>query len=165
MKKRKIFTVVLLFLTGAKQQLLYKLRSFEKLAELDPIELEKRMMEQEDEEDECEDDQSDTSDQEKGLKGEIPEELKRLVSDLMMEEEGEVNSLDDRETVMRRVCERLELWKEVECNTIDMMIEQDFCKEDGKWKKNEEHIKEVAREVELAIFGLLVEEFSKELVC
>ncbi|XP_028768438.1 uncharacterized protein LOC114726032, partial [Neltuma alba] len=37
-------------LQRAKQQLLYKLRSFEKLAELDPIELEKRMLEEEEEE-------------------------------------------------------------------------------------------------------------------
>lgn len=45
--------------TGTKQQLLYKLRRSEKLAELDPIELEKTMLDQEDEtfmeEGECED--------------------------------------------------------------------------------------------------------------
>ena len=40
------------FSTGAKQQLLYKLCRFEKLAELDPVELEKRMQDQEEDEDE-----------------------------------------------------------------------------------------------------------------
>ena len=35
--------------TGAKHQLLQNLRRFEKLAELDPIELEKRMLEEQDE--------------------------------------------------------------------------------------------------------------------
>ncbi|KAF7818754.1 hypothetical protein G2W53_024209 [Senna tora] len=142
------------FVQRTKQKLLHKLRSFEKLAELDPIELEKRMLDQGDDE---------TSDNENELRGLVSQKLKRLVSDLIVEEEREVKCLEDREMVIRRVRERLELWKEVECNTIDMMIEQDFCREEGKWKKNEEHIKEVAGEVEVAIFGLLMEEFSEEL--
>ena len=44
--------LIALNFTGAKQQLLYKLRRFEKLAELDPVELEKRMQDQEEDEDE-----------------------------------------------------------------------------------------------------------------
>ncbi|KAI4300432.1 hypothetical protein L6164_033813 [Bauhinia variegata] len=169
-----------------KQQLLYKLRRFEKLAELDPVELEKRMLEQEDddetimEEDECEDGYDDdrvTSDKEKDFEGlwvesifchdrrQIPEDLKRLVSDLIMEEEREANLLEDRETVMKRVRKRLEMWKEVESNTIDMMIEEDFCREDDQWKKNGEKSSELARELELAILSFLVEEFSEELLC
>lgn len=42
--------IIALNFTGAKQQLLYKLRRFEKLAELDPVELERRMHDEEDEE-------------------------------------------------------------------------------------------------------------------
>ncbi|KAI4349005.1 hypothetical protein L6164_009664 [Bauhinia variegata] len=163
-----------------KQQLLYKLRRFEKLAELDPIELEKRMLDQEEDEtfmveDECEDDDTVTFNKGKdfeGLfkesicheRGKIPEDLKRLVSDLIMEEEREAKSLEGRETVMKRVCKRLEMWKGVESNTIDMMIEEDFCREDGQWKKNGGKSSELAGELELAILGFLVEELSDELV-
>lgn len=171
---------------GAKEQLLCKLRRFEKLAELDPLELEKTMFDEEDdetfvEEDDCEDNNSERSDKEReftGLVSEVlcqsswhdrgqipfPGDLKRLICDLIMEER-EQSLWEDREKVVRGVCKRLELWKEVETNTIDMMVEQDFRREDGGWKKNVEQMREVAGEVELAIFGFLVEEISEELVC
>ena len=154
---------------GAKQQLLYKLRRFEKLAELDPVELEKRMLDQEDDddddktymdEDDCEDYDTEISGEGKDYEG-----LKRLITDVIMEEERELSCSEDREMVMKRVRERLEMWKEVDANTIDMMIEQDFCREEGVWKKNGEQMRELAGELELAIFGFLVEEFSQELVC
>ena len=92
-----------------------------------------------------------------------PEDLKRLVYDLIKEEEREVNNSSDM--VIRRVLRRLELWKEVESNTIDMMIEEDFSREQCRWKKNAEHTSELAVELELAIFCFLVEELSEELVC
>ncbi|KAK7337199.1 hypothetical protein VNO77_17761 [Canavalia gladiata] len=170
----------------AKQQLLYKLRRFEKLAELDPIELEKRMMDEEEdedgtfmEEDDGEDDESEASYKENDFREvvfqalcqsrvhdrqQIPEDFKKLISDLIMEEEREFNCIQDRDMVIRRICKRVELWKEVESNTIDMMIEEDFSRQDGGWKKNVEQIRNMAGELELAIFGFLVEEFSEELL-
>ncbi|KAK7345391.1 hypothetical protein VNO77_15995 [Canavalia gladiata] len=165
-----------------KQQLLDRLRRFEKLAELDPVELEKRMLDQDDkhetfiEEDDYEDDDSETSCEEKAMREIVfeilsqssvhaPEDLKRLVYDLIMEEERELSSSEDRNMVIRRICKRLELWKEVECNTIDMMIEEDFSREDGMWKKNAEQRMELARELELPILCFLVEELSEELLC
>lgn len=179
-------------MTGAKEQLLNKLRRFEKLAGLDPLELEKRIIDDDEEEDydedddktyieeeECEDDNKETWNKEKecrdlmaedecqsslGERGEMPEDHKRLIHDLIMEER-EVRSVEDEEEVIRGVCKRLELWKEVETNTIDMMIEEDFGKEDCGWKKNVEQIKQVAAQLEFAIFGFLVEEISEELVC
>ena len=57
------------------------------------------------------------------------------------------------------------MWKEVESNTIDMMIEEDFSREQCRWKKNAEHTSELAVELELAIFCFLVEDLSEELVC
>ncbi|XP_027352047.1 uncharacterized protein LOC113862934 [Abrus precatorius] len=169
----------------AKQQLLYKLRRFEKLAELDPVELEKRMLDEEEEGDEAfmeEDEDSEASYNENDSRElvfqalsqsrvhydlqQIPEDFKKLVYDLIMEEEKGLNSLEaDRDMVIKRICKRLELWKEVESNTIDMMIEEDFSREDGEWKKNVEQIRNMAGELEIAIFGCLVEEFSEELVC
>ncbi|ESW17234.1 hypothetical protein PHAVU_007G222400 [Phaseolus vulgaris] len=173
------------------QDLLDRLRRFEKLAGLDPVELEKRMLDQEDKEYETfieEDDYDDDVDietecGEEKVVGErsvveilshsrvdkmqqAPEDLKRLVYDLIMEEETEINSSEERNTVViRRVCRRLDLWKEVKCNTIDMMIEEDFSGEEGRWKKNAEQTGELVQELELAIFCYLVEELSEELVC
>ncbi|XP_015901978.3 uncharacterized protein LOC107434963 [Ziziphus jujuba] len=176
-----------------KQQLLHKLRRFEKLAELDPIELEKRMLEEDDnddnydindregeeEEEECEDYVSRTSDREENVYGfvrqvlckssfssmkQIPKDMKRLVSDLIVEEQKQHNAIDNEGEVVERVCERLESWKEVESNTIDMMVEQDFRRELEGWKKNQEQLGETAMDIELSIFGLLVEELAAELV-
>lgn len=178
--------------TEAKQQILYKLRRFEKLAELDPIELERRMMDQEEDEDEdetfmeeddCEDeDWEESSSKENDFrelvfeavcslskvhddKQQIPQEFKKLISDLIVEEERELDCLEDRDMVTRRICKRLESWEEVESNTIDMMIEEDFSREDCGWKKDVEQVRNMAGELELAIFGFLMEEFSEELVC
>ncbi|KAJ7971507.1 Histone-lysine N-methyltransferase SETD1B-like protein [Quillaja saponaria] len=177
-------------LQRAKQQLLHKLRRFEKLAELDPLELEKRILDHEEDdngdiddqekEEDCEDYYMETSDKERNFKRLvaealtrmssfdniqlIPEDLKRLVSDIILEEETELSSLDDREVVMKRVCKRLELWKEVESNTINMMVEQDFCREEG-WKRCQEQVREIAGDLELDILSFLVQELSEEHVC
>lgn len=166
----------------SKQLLLDRLRRFEQLAELDPLELEKRMQEDNKafEDDDYEEDEIEASNEEKALR-EIVHEilchpsvherwqdqkvLKRLVYDLIKEEEKELNFSQDMDIVMKRVCKKMELWKEVESNTIDMMIEEDFSREEIGWKKNAEETKELAGEVELAIFCLLVDEFSEELVC
>lgn len=174
----------------AKHQLLQKLRRFEKLAELDPIELEKRIAEHEDDdnsydgnsEDCFEHESTASSDIETDVdelvkevlissfrnKRRIPEGMKRLVSDLIAEEEAENSGLD-REGIAKRVCQRLESsWREVESNTIDMMVGMDLRNSEhvNVWKRSKypEEIREIAVEVEYAIFGLLVEEVSEELV-
>lgn len=95
----------------------------------------------------------------------IPQDMKRLVSDLIAQEEGEEQRTGSREMVVERVCKRLESWTEVEPNTIDMMVELDFRRELDGWRKNQEQVEEAAMEIELAIFGLLMEEVSEELVC
>lgn len=166
-------------LPGAKQQLLHKLRRFEKLAELDPIELEKRMLEDDDEEEEVEN-ESIYSDSginidaviQQVLKssfrnsGHVPDCMKRLVSDLITEEEAKAEADVDLEKVAKRVCKRIEPWKDVESNTIDMMVDQDFNRlEVDGWKRNEQQIKEIGSQLAYAIFGLLMEELSEELVC
>lgn len=156
-----------------KQQLLHKLRRFEKLAELDPIELEKRMLEQEQDDDDDDDNEHESGSCGDGMVQEVvktsfhnvPEGMKRLVTDLIGEEETEQSCYGDGEAVAKRVRQRLESWKEVESNTIDMMVGQDLRRSevDG-WKRSELQIRETALEVENAIFGLLMEELSEELV-
>ncbi|KAK2970577.1 hypothetical protein RJ640_030950 [Escallonia rubra] len=169
-----------------KQQLLQKLRRFERLAELDPIELEKRMLEEQSDEDDddhlVDDEECDCNDalfyseeivdtfvrevlsrsSFQHLR-KIPGDMKRLVSDLIAEERK--NCVDDNEVVTERVSKRLDSWKGVESNTIDMMVELDFRREIGGWKRyDQEQMGETAMEIELAIFGLLLEELSEELV-
>ncbi|XP_059646740.1 uncharacterized protein LOC132293317 [Cornus florida] len=165
----------------AKQHLLHKLRRFEKLAGLDPIELEKKMLEEQDDEVEEEWEDDDEAEalslcREENVNGLLREvlgksshhhsklsaDMNRLVLDLIAEEEREQ---DDSEVVVKKVCKRLDSWKEVESNTIDMMVELDFRREVDGWKKNQEEVRETAMEIELAILGLLMEELSVELVC
>lgn len=168
----------------AKFQLLEKLRRFERLAELEPIELEKRMLEGY--EDEDDDDYYPDENEEHEVVNEfgmnvddliceifsasspcnldkVPGHMKRLVSDLIAEEKN--NGMDKKnEAMVKIVCKRLDSWKEVESNTIDMMVELDLIRELDGWKSYEEEVGDRAKEIELAIFGLLMEEISEELV-
>ncbi|KAF8396449.1 hypothetical protein HHK36_018068 [Tetracentron sinense] len=165
----------------SKQQLLNKLRRFERLAELDPFELEKAVMEEEEEEEkdeEFDDDDLEISDSEKSVDGfvrevlrssnfyhlhRIPVDLKRLILDLIEEEDSEEPDSDDKEVIKKRVCMKLESWNEVESNTIDMMVDLDYRREGGEWNRNHEQVRDTAVEIEIAIFGFLVEELSEEL--
>ncbi|XP_010036720.2 uncharacterized protein LOC104425662 isoform X1 [Eucalyptus grandis] len=170
-----------------KQQLLYKLQRFEKLAELDPIELEKRMLELEAEEDDDDDDvETDVSATDQAgsfdttlIKSDgfirevielcftdmrkVPSSLAKLVADLVAEEEGKESKFDEKQTVVKRLYMRMESWKEVDSSTIDMMVENDFRMELDAWKMNQEAVGEMVVEIELAIFSLLVEELLQEL--
>lgn len=160
--------------TGAQQQLLSKLRRFEKLAELDPIELEKLMLEEEEEEGNNDleyDNDSLLSYRDRDFEtfaSEVtfPFDMKRLVSDLIYEEKTETNNSNNREeeVVFGRVCKRLDSWQHVRSDTIDMMIESDFKTELDDWKKFHEQREEAALEVEVSIFRLLVEELAEEIV-
>ncbi|KAL6998114.1 hypothetical protein U1Q18_008242 [Sarracenia purpurea var. burkii] len=179
----------------AKQQLLHKLRRFEKLADLDPIELERRMVEEQDDEDQLEEEEEEEEECEEeagsslswyrekkvdGLVreivlgkslgfhlGKVPADMKRLVLDLVVEEREKNGggAEDNIETVVTRVCKSLDSWKEVESNTIDMMVELDFRREvDDGWKRNGKEVGETAREIEIAILGFLVQDVSEELL-
>ncbi|WMV44548.1 hypothetical protein MTR67_037933 [Solanum verrucosum] len=157
----------------AQQQLLSKLRRFEKLAELDPIELEKLMLEEEEEgNDDLEyDNDSLLSYRDRDFETfanevTIPFDMKKLVSDLISEEKTETNNSNNKEeeVVFGRVCKRLDSWQHVRSDTIDMMIESDFKTELDDWKKFHEQREEAALEVEVSIFRLLVEELAEEIV-
>lgn len=165
---------------GAQLQLLHKLRRFERLAELDPIELEKRMLEDQEEDEDADEEEeeceyvnklgsslymeenldevvrevlsrSNQFDQNK-----IPSDVRRLLLDLIAEERKSEPDCSG-EAMVSSVCKRLNAWKEVESNTIDMMVEMDFRKEVDGWTQCEEEVRDRARDTELAIFELLVE--------
>lgn len=162
-------------------QLLNKLRRFERLAELNPVELEKRMLE--DHEDDVEEDiieeevcnyvnHPGSLYMEENLdvvvievlsrsnqydKNKIPSDVRRLLLELIAEEKKSRPDCSS-EVIVSRVCERLNAWKEVKSNTIDMMVELDFRKDVDVWKLYKVEVQDKAKEIELAIFGLLLEE-------
>ncbi|KAG8376677.1 hypothetical protein BUALT_Bualt09G0088800 [Buddleja alternifolia] len=167
----------------AKQQLLNRLRRFERLAELDPMELERKLLEGSDDDDLGEREESDDEDEPFSLykkhsvdtfvteafnqynnSRKVSADMKRLVSDLIIEEKSEeIISSGNKEVVLGRVGNRLDSWKEVEFDTIDMMIDLDFKRGLDGWKKFPEQVEEVAAEMEIEIYGLLMEELSEEM--
>ncbi|KAF8118889.1 hypothetical protein N665_0002s0191 [Sinapis alba] len=161
----------------AKHLLLQKLCRFEQLAGLDPLELEKTMSDQETEEDREEEEEMRNHYQcemisQRVVKTyfenmtEVPEGIEALISDLVAEELQSNSSLQDGEAhVAKRVCERLRSWRDVESNTIDMMVEHDFRTESlGSWRsKNDAEVAEAVLEIEFEIFEELVEELSQDI--
>lgn len=165
---RELILISCFSLSGAKQLLLYRLCRFEKLAELDTVELERKLLEGSDDDDqeeieECEDDEPfsmyrehsvDTlaleviskSNHQKTRK--ISADMKSLVSDPTIDQKSKTNCLNNNKVVFV---------------TVDMMIESAFKQESGRWTKFQEQEEETAAEIEVGIFGLLVEELSKEL--
>ncbi|XP_049342729.1 uncharacterized protein LOC125807021 [Solanum verrucosum] len=133
----------------AQQQLLSKLRRFEKLAELDPIELEKILLEEEEEE---EDDDR-------------VEEEECQVFNLIFEEKFEVKSLNYGEAVFGRECKKIDLSsQELRSNTIDMMVKSNLKSEFDDWNEFQDQREETAIEFAFSIFGLLVDELGEELI-
>ncbi|KAL9269978.1 hypothetical protein AKJ16_DCAP21727 [Drosera capensis] len=173
------------FVQKTKKKLLHKLRRFEKLAELDPVELEKRIQEEEeaDEDDSIElqeegdiyedKDEEDTEASlikdvlcQSGYQGlELPG-MKLLISHLIYEEdeEGRKHSDNSVEATMKRVCKRLESWRCVETNTIDLMIRMDLDRKTDDWKKFLDQINEVALAAEAELSVTLLAEVLEELI-
>ncbi|KAG9459052.1 hypothetical protein H6P81_003560 [Aristolochia fimbriata] len=165
----------------ARRTLMNKIRRFERLAELDPFELEKILDEEEAFEAEHEaqekEAQSLTLDREYtdelvasilSMSGAchhcqaVPRDVKMLILDLIEEEQEKTT--EETEKLARKVCKKLESWKDVELNTVDMMVELDFRLESNKWKRDPVEVQVVGSEIEYAILGLLVEELSVDLV-
>lgn len=174
------------FVHKAKQRLLQKLRRFELLAELDPLELERRIAEDEDEdEDDVEFEDDDYDEKEEQFNEDVvlqnnekhnsvlkesnycnrrkaPLDMKRVLIDLMNEEGAEAG-FSERGLPGNKRCKRLDSLKTLERNVVNMMVETDFKRERNEWQRNSMHIEETVVEVEFAIFGFLVEELSVEL--
>ncbi|KAH0861657.1 hypothetical protein HID58_089918 [Brassica napus] len=94
---------------------------------------------------------------------EVPEGIEALISDLVAEELHKDSFMQGGEAqVAKRVCERLRSWRDVESNTIDMMVEHDFRIESlGTWRsKNDSEVAEVVLDIEFEIFEDLVEELE-----
>ncbi|KAI3683864.1 hypothetical protein L1987_84379 [Smallanthus sonchifolius] len=150
-----------------KHELLQKLQRFERLAGLDTIKLENHMLEQRYNEDEDILVDGEEATNEELFKeivnhlcvGKIPWYMKKLIFDLIEEE----NKNEEHHMIVQRVCKRLHSWKAVELNTIDMMVETDLRSEG--WKTcDKEMVREMGMDIDVAIFGFLVEELAQELV-
>ncbi|GAB4856412.1 hypothetical protein Ancab_014331 [Ancistrocladus abbreviatus] len=151
--------------------------SYAHVQKLDPVELEKRLVEQERE---IYDESPEPGEYEyencnasllKDVFGKFSfcdiqnPGMKRLVSHLMAEEEDRQQSRSsDQVAVVKRMCKRLESWKEVGSNTIDMMVEMDLRREIDEWRKPNEQTGETVKEVEHAILAILVGEMLEELI-
>ncbi|XP_038903007.1 uncharacterized protein LOC120089713 [Benincasa hispida] len=166
----------------AKHQLLKKLRRFERLAELDPVELETFLLKDEDEDEDEDDDDIDHLKEEEDYKKDIKEhdieandssrfqiphrparDMTTLVCNLVTEEERDLVVIEKREEMMKGMYVRSDLWKRVDSNAINVMVGQDLKEEVDGWKRNKEQRREIAIEIEVAIFSLLVEEMQPEL--
>lgn len=156
-------------LAGAKQQLLHRLRRFEELAELDTIELERKLLEESDDDDQVEKEEYEDDEHfamyrehiidtfasevltisrlQKTQK--IPTDMKRLVLNLIVEQKSKRNCSNNSDQVV--------------FDTVDMMIELAFRRESNRWTNFREQEEETAAEIEVGIFGILVEELSEEL--
>ncbi|XP_060177004.1 uncharacterized protein LOC132607171 [Lycium barbarum] len=129
----------------AQQQLLHKLRRFEKLAELDPVELEKLLLDEED--------------------NDAPaDEEEYQVSNMISEEKSEVKNLNYGEAVFGKEVKKFDSSQESRSNTLDMMVKSDLQSEFDEWNNFQEQREETAIEFAFSIFGLLVEEFGEELI-
>ncbi|KAL7133552.1 hypothetical protein ABFS83_12G148600 [Erythranthe nasuta] len=134
----------------ARQQLLDRLRRFEKLAELDPMELEKNFLETSDEDDEYEEQSSESA-----------------------KEEPQLSTLCRKQCVVDTSFVNNQVFSQ--CSTLhkhdnkishrkltDEIIELDFKREFGGWKCFTEQVADTAADLELAIFEVLVEELCSE---
>ncbi|XP_075491993.1 uncharacterized protein LOC142530102 [Primulina tabacum] len=135
----------------AKQQLLYRLRRFEKLAELDPVELERKMLDSSDDE----------FDQETVTETDQDDPLSRHD---IFSAKGKIASSTsgDKEVVFGIVFNRSGSWKEVEFDTIDRMIDVDFKMDFDGWNGFQEVVEDIAVEFELELFEMFVEELHGE---
>lgn len=152
-----------LFLSGAKKNLLSKIRRFERLAELDPLELESRVIKEGEAGLDTNNNNEGNEKQDESLSslGDFSVDMRRLLLDLA-KEETQADSSDVE--VLAKVCKRIESWREVSLNTIDMTLELDLKREGDVWRRNLEEVGETVAEIELSILGFLIEELSIDLV-
>ncbi|KAL9262933.1 hypothetical protein AKJ16_DCAP23729 [Drosera capensis] len=92
--------------------------------------------------------------------------MKRLVSHLINEVEEDQRRLKHSDsgmidTVVKRVCKRLETWQNVDPSTTEMMIRTELGGESSDWRKPSE---QAVVEIEAEIFCKLVEEIVEDLI-
>lgn len=165
----------------AKERLLYKLRKFEKLANLDPLELEKAMMEQlngddddvqteslDDNQSEYESFQVELSSSPVNLcsrRNKIPITMGTTCSAQFVEfGKSGTKCMDNGEILLGRILRKIDCWGGEVSRIIDLVVETDFRNELNEWKKCQEQRDETGMLIEVAVFEFLVEELAFDLV-
>ncbi|CAH8363259.1 unnamed protein product [Eruca vesicaria subsp. sativa] len=141
----------------AKRRLLKKLRRFEKLAGLDPVDLEGKMSE-EDDEDEDEDEESEEDD---NIRVYDSDEDYEDVDDAMAREERRTK--DDERQKRWRMMNACRVGMGAE-EDVDVVVQKDMRGEAGEWTKHGGEVEEAVSDLELSIFFFLIDELSHELV-
>ncbi|XP_013623259.1 PREDICTED: uncharacterized protein LOC106329193 [Brassica oleracea var. oleracea] len=136
-----------------KRRLLKKLCRFEKLAGMDPVDLEGKMSEEQEEENEesVEDDNMRVYD--------LAEEYED-VDEAMARESGWAEE-ERRKKWMMMNAWRLGMGAEEAAETV---VQKDIRGEAGEWTRHGGEMEEAVSEIELSIFIFLIDEFSHELV-
>ncbi|CAH2059074.1 unnamed protein product [Thlaspi arvense] len=140
----------------AKRRLLKKLRRFEKLAGLDPVDLEGKMSEEEEEEEEDDNMRVYDSDEEYD---DVDDAISRE-SGSTEEERRKKNDERQKKWRMMNAC-RVGLGAEED---VDEVVRKDMREEAGEWTRHGGEVEEAVSDLELSIFFFLIEEFSHELV-
>uniref|UniRef100_A0A1D1Y6A4 UPF0102 protein Csac_2148 n=1 Tax=Anthurium amnicola TaxID=1678845 RepID=A0A1D1Y6A4_9ARAE len=130
-----------------KQVLLSRIRRLERLADLDPVELDRRLAE------EARD----------GASCDGPESVERFEVE-QVPVDGKEAALDvSRVNPPAALRRRSKEGVEGSNATIDMMVEMDVRREGDTWRRWPEEVRVVAAEAEAAVFALLVHEVAEEL--
>ncbi|WZZ49191.1 hypothetical protein YC2023_049298 [Brassica napus] len=144
----------------AKRRLLKKLRRFEKLAGLDPVDLEGKMSEEDEEEDE-------ESEEDDNVRVYDSDEEYEDVDDAMARESGSAE-----EERRKKNDERQKKWRMMNAwrvgmgaeEDVDVVVQKDMRGESGEWTKHGGEVEEAVSDLELSIFFFLIDELSHELV-
>ncbi|CAE6032874.1 unnamed protein product [Arabidopsis arenosa] len=147
----------------AKRRLLKKLRRFEKLAGLDPVELEGKMSEEEDEEEE----EYEESEEEDNIRIYDSDEEYEDVDEAMARDRGCAE-----EEKRKKNDERQKKWRMMNAwrvglgaeEDVDAVVRKDLREEAGEWTRHGGEMEEAVSDLELSIFFVLIDEFSHELV-
>ncbi|KAH0886945.1 hypothetical protein HID58_063041 [Brassica napus] len=136
----------------AKRRLLKKLRRFEKLAGLEPADLEGKMSE---EEEVCEESEEDDN-----IRVYDWDEEYEDVNEAMARESGCMQE-ERQEKWMMLNAWRVGMGADV---YVDAVVQKDMRGEAGQWTKHGGEVEETVADLELSIFLFLIDEFSHELV-
>ncbi|CAH8387141.1 unnamed protein product [Eruca vesicaria subsp. sativa] len=138
----------------AKRRLLKKLRRFEKLAGMDPVDLEGKMSEEQEdcEEESEEDDNTRVYDWD--------EEYENVGEEAMARESGCMQEERHKKWMMMNAW-RIGMGAD---EYVDAVVQKDMRRETGEWTRHGGEVEEAVADLELSIFLFLIDEFSIELV-
>ncbi|XP_010505189.1 PREDICTED: uncharacterized protein LOC104782063 [Camelina sativa] len=150
----------------AKRRLLKKLRRFEKLAGLDPVELEGKMSEEE--EDEEEEEEYEDSEEDDNIRIYDSDEEYEDVDEAMTRE----SRCAEEERSKKKNDERQKKWRMMNAwkvglgaeEDVDVVVRKDMREETREWTKHGGEVEEAVSDLELSIFFFLIDELSHELV-